>query len=73
MLSWRRGRRKDRAPASTAGQREADRALAKEDRKLRAVRGRTSEILEAAEELKALGSKNDFAARLRDALGGSGA
>lgn len=73
MLSWLKGRRKHPAPAATAGQREADKALDKETRKLRTVQGRTNEILEAAEELKALGARNDFAARLRDAMGGSGA
>ena len=73
MRNWLRGRRKDSSgPASTAGQREADKALDKETQKLRTAEGQTDEILAAAETLKRLGEQNDFAVRLRRAMGGAG-
>jgi hypothetical protein len=60
------------APAVSAGQFAADKALEKEDRKLREMNGRTGEIIGAAESLKALGVQNDFAVKIRRAMGGAG-
>lgn len=68
MLSWLKVRRKS-PPAKTAGQKEADRALVGEDRKLAKANTETSAILEAAGALKRLGEQNDFAARIKHALG----
>lgn len=52
--------------------REAERVRAWTEDRLGTVRGKTSEILTAASNLERLGEQNDFAARLRSALGGSG-
>lgn len=68
MLSWLKVRR-NRSPAKTAGQREAEKALVGEDRKLAKTETETSAILEAAGTLKRLGESNDFAARIKHALG----
>jgi hypothetical protein len=72
MWSWlrRRGSKPPPGPASTAGQREADKALDKEDAKLREVQKRTGEIMSLADELQRMGRQNDFASRLREAMGG---
>lgn len=69
-MNWLK-RKASRTTPSTAGQREAGRALAREEEKLRRITAETSEILEAAEKLKRLGSRNDFAARIHRALGGT--
>jgi hypothetical protein len=67
-LKWRTHRRPD--PPS-AEQREASRAVAREDRKFREITAETSGILEEVERLKRLGSQNDFAAKIRQAMGGA--
>lgn len=72
MLSWlKRKGSKTSAPAQSAGQRSAERAVKREDDKLREVDERTGEIIAAARELRALGTQNDFAGRLRRAMGGA--
>lgn len=70
MLSWLRTRRKARPP--DAGQRAADKALANENKKLGAVTRESRTIREEARELKRLGEQNDFAGKLRRAMGGAG-
>lgn len=70
-MNWLKRKASRRDAPSTAGQREAGRALAREEEKLRRITAETSEILEAAEKLKRLGSRNDFAARIHRALGGA--
>lgn len=74
MLGWLKIRRKRMAaaPACTAGQHEANKALDAETRKLQAIRKETRTIRATAEVLKGLGEQNDFAGRLRDAMGGTG-
>lgn len=69
MLRWKRAKR---TFASTAGQREADKALGKAEERLERAEGDTHEILVVAERLKRLGEHNDFAARIKEALGGAG-
>lgn len=64
-------RKTDRVPASTAGLREADKALGKAEARLEQVQGETPVIMEAAHRLKRLGERNDFAQRIREALGGA--
>lgn len=44
--------------------------MEEESRKLRKAETETGAIIEAAEKLKALGQANDFAARIKHALGG---
>jgi hypothetical protein len=70
VRNWLKRKGSKPSPAPTAGQREADRAADREGAKLREVRKETRAIIEAAERLKALGESNDFAARIRHALGG---
>lgn len=68
LVRWLR-RRTDH-PSETAEQRRAERAVEEESRKLRKAETETGAIIEAAEKLKALGQANDFAARIKHALGG---
>jgi hypothetical protein len=63
-------KRKSEPPAATAGQATADKALDKATQELRTVNAETSEILETVGKLRRLGEQNDFAARLREAMGG---
>lgn len=67
---WRK--RKSKIPAATAGQNTAEKALGKAERELETVNEQTGEILGAAAKLARLGAQNDFAARLREAMGGPG-
>lgn len=71
MWNWLKRKGSKHAPARSAGQRSADRALAHEDRKLREADGLSGEIMSAARELRALGVQNDFAGKLRRSLGGT--
>lgn len=72
-MSWLK-RKNKQAPEEPetpgAGQSEAIRALDKAEAGLERVQGETREILSAVRELKKLGEKNDFAARIREAMGG---
>lgn len=70
MRSWRKRKGSKPAPAATAGQTAADKALDKETQKLRRAKVQTGGIIEAAETLKRLGQQNDFAAKIHRALGG---
>ena len=70
MRLLKRKTRKRHDPPS-AEQREASRAVAREDRKFREVTAETSGIMREVEELKRLGRQNDFAAKLRQAMGGT--
>ncbi len=72
MPNWLKRKGSKPAPAATAGQDAADKALDKETQKLRKVNAKTDEIMEAAGVLKHLGDQNDFAVRLRRAMGGAG-
>lgn len=49
---------------------EAKRALARTERRLGMIKGETPAILGVADQLVQMGEQNDFAARLRTALGG---
>lgn len=49
---------------------EAERALARTERRLGVIKGETPAILGVADQLVQLGEQNDFAARLRSVLGG---
>lgn len=64
-------RKSDPPPAATAGQTEATKALDKAEAGLEQVHREEHEILAAVEKLKRLGQQNDFAARIRDAMGGA--
>lgn len=64
-------RRSRPVPAATAGQREADKALEKAEQRLEETTGETRAILDAADKLRRLGETNDFAARIREAMGGT--
>lgn len=68
-MRWRK-RRSEEAPASTAGQREADKALGKAEARLERTHEDTHEILTVADRLRHLGERNDFAQRIKEALGG---
>lgn len=70
MLRWKKGE-KARAMPSTAGQREADRALGRAEERLEQVQNDTREILVVARRLRLLGERNDFAQRIKEALGGT--
>lgn len=50
--------------------REAERALARTERRLGMIKGETPAILGIASQLERLGDQNDFAARLHIAFGG---
>lgn len=58
-------------PAATAGQAEAAKALGKAEAGLERAHKDEREIMAAAAKLRRLGQDNDFAARIREALGGS--
>lgn len=63
--------RRTRYPAAPSSElREAERALARTERRLGMIKGETPAILGLADQLEQLGDQNDFAARLRTALGG---
>lgn len=65
-------KRKSKLPAATAGQDTAAKALDKAEQELETVTEQTGEILGVARKLTHLGAQNDFAARLREAMGGPG-
>lgn len=65
-------RRSDPEQAPTAGQREADKALDEAEKKLKRTEGSTREILVVTEHLRRLGERNDFAQKIKEALGGAG-
>lgn len=71
MLRWLK-RKETEPPAASAGQAEASRALDKAEQGLAEVKSGEREILATAERLTSLGRQNDFASRIRDALGGAG-
>lgn len=71
MWGWLKRKGSKTAPAPSAGQRTADRAVEHEGRKLREVERGNDEIMSAARELRALGIQNDFAGKLRRAMGGA--
>lgn len=52
--------------------REAEQARERTERRLGMIKGETPAILGVADQLIRLGAENDFAARLREALGGPG-
>ena len=63
--------RRARPPAPPSPElREAERALARTERRLGMIKGETPAILGIAANLERLGEQNDFAARLSIALGG---
>ena len=70
-MHWLKRKVSKRPRLPTKGQREADRALGRAEEALRTARSETSEILESTEELKRLGRQDDFAARIREAMGGT--
>lgn len=70
MLSWLRTKR--RPHPDEPGQEAAEQALEHEDRKLGAVHRQTRTIHSEAGALKRLGEENDFAGKLRRAMGGLG-
>jgi len=70
VLHWLKGKDK-RKSASTPGQREADRALGKAEERLERTEDDTREILEVARKLRRLGEQNDFAQKIKEALGGT--
>lgn len=72
-MSWLRTlisklRRRPLAPSPEL--REAERALERTEQRLGVIKGEASAILGIADQLVQLGEQNDFAARLRTALGG---
>lgn len=74
-MSWLRAlmskfRRTRPATPPSPGLREAERALARTERRLGMIKGETPAIMGIADQLERLGEQNDFAARLRIALGG---
>jgi hypothetical protein len=68
-MRWKKGKRTP-APASTAGQSAADKALGKAEARLERAQDDTHEILAVTEHLMRLGERNDFAQRIKEALGG---
>lgn len=63
--------RRSRPPAPPSPElREAEQALARTERRLGTIKDQTPAILGIADQLVQLGAQNDFAARLRTALGG---
>lgn len=63
--------RRPRCPAPPSPElREAERIRDLTEDRLWTVRDKTSEIIAVANRLERLGEQNDFAARLRSALGG---
>lgn len=71
MLSWLKRKKDKPLPAATAGQAEAAKALDKAEAGLEKAQRDGREILAQAEKLRRMGQENDFAARIREALGGS--
>lgn len=70
-MSWLKRKSKTTVDApDSAGQNEASRALGKAEERLEKVQDRGDEIMLAAETLRRLGDHNDFAARIKEALGG---
>lgn len=69
-MSWLK-RKKAEDTTATAGQHEASKALGKAEERLEKVEARGDEIMSAAETLRRLGDHNDFAARIKEALGGA--
>jgi hypothetical protein len=72
-MSWLRtliSRLRRRPPAPSPELREAERALERTEQRLGVIKGEASAILGIADQLVQLGEQNDFAARLRTALGG---
>lgn len=73
MLRWlKRKGSEPLPPAATAGQAEASKALDKAEQGLAEAKRGEREILATAETLTRLGRQNDFAARIKNALGGAG-
>ena len=70
-MNWLKRTSRRHRPEPTAGQDEADQALTEAREGLREIRKGEREILAAAEKLKRLGESNDFAARIKEALGGT--
>jgi hypothetical protein len=70
LISELRSRRRPSSPSPEL--REAERIRTWTDDRLGTIKSRTPEILGVADQLKRLGEQNDFAARLRSALGGPG-
>jgi hypothetical protein len=70
LLGWLRKTPKQR-PADS-GQSAADRAVKHEQTKLAAAHKETRKIHAEAGTLKRLGEQNDFAGKLRRAMGGAG-
>ncbi len=62
---------KRRSEGPTDGQREADKELGKAEARLERVKDDTREILTVADRLRRMGDHNDFAARIREAMGGT--
>lgn len=72
MLHWLKRKGSEAPPpAASAGQTEAAKALGKAEQGLAEVKREGREILATAEKLRRLGQQNDFAARIKDALGGA--
>lgn len=68
LMSRFRRTKPDAAPSPEL--REAERVLARTERRLGVIKGETPAILGIADQLERLGEQNDFAARLRTAFGG---
>lgn len=70
-MRWLKRKSKE-PPAASAGQTEAAKALGKAEASLERAHEGEREIMATAAKLRRLGQENDFAARIREALGGSG-
>jgi len=70
-MNWLKRKGSKRPEPLSNGEWEAHRAVAREEEKLREVHAETSEIMEAVERLKALGTQNDFARKIYKAMGGA--
>lgn len=70
MRGWLR-KKPEKRPACS-GQQDADRAVEQERAKLAAAHNETRKIHAEAGALKRLGEQNDFAGKLRRAMGGAG-
>lgn len=70
-MSWLKRKKDERSATVTPEQHEASKALGKAEERLEQAEERTREIMSAVGELKRLGDRNDFAARIREALGGA--
>lgn len=69
-MNWLK-RKSERKATVTPDQHEASKALGKAEERLEQAENRGREILATAEKLRRLGDHNDFAARIREALGGA--